>query len=106
MPVFSFLNAGVLISSDIQFSSPAIPGITCGLVLGKPAAMLGFIWLAHKLNSAHLPDAIRLAQMVGVCCLAGVAFSMLLFIAGLAYANASNCSGYRCNSRHLHIDIL
>jgi NhaA family Na+:H+ antiporter len=61
-------------------------GIVLGLVLGKPIGLLGASWLAVRVGLADLPQGVTWRQMVGVGVLAGIGFTMSLFIATLAFA--------------------
>jgi Na+:H+ antiporter, NhaA family len=60
-------------------------GIVLGLVLGKPIGLLGASWLAVRAGFADLPHAVSWRQMLGVGVLAGIGFTMSLFIAALAF---------------------
>ncbi|MBW1806668.1 MAG: Na+/H+ antiporter NhaA [Deltaproteobacteria bacterium] len=87
LPVFALANAGVTVGhglSDALGHSVSI-GIILGLFLGKQAGVLGFSWLAVKLGLADLPDGVGWRQIHGVSVLAGIGFTMSLFIAGLAF---------------------
>lgn len=87
VPVFAFVNAGMAISLD-SFKSLTDPigiGIIMGLLLGKPLGIVGFCWLAVRMNLAQLPRGVRWRQLIGVGCLGGIGFTMSLFISGLAF---------------------
>jgi len=62
-------------------------GIALGLCLGKPLGILLFAWLAIRTGVAALPRGVRWRQLLGVACLAGIGFTMSLFIANLAFAD-------------------
>lgn len=88
MPIFALANAGVALSAQ-SFSSESLPvvlGIVFGLVLGKPIGLLGAAWLAVRTGLADLPQGVTWRQMAGVGVLAGIGFTMSLFIAALAFA--------------------
>lgn len=89
MPVFALANAGVPISNDVvqALTSPEALGIMVGLVAGKPFGIAVFAWLAVKSNLAALPRGMTWRNVIGVGCLAGIGFTMSLFIAELAFAN-------------------
>jgi NhaA family Na+:H+ antiporter len=91
MPVFALANAGVSLGADAgaAFTHPVSLGIVAGLVLGKPIGILGFAWLAVRLGFADLPEGVRWRQICGASCLAGVGFTMSLFVAGLAFGAGS-----------------
>ncbi|HMO16614.1 MAG TPA: Na+/H+ antiporter NhaA [Oligoflexia bacterium] len=90
MPIFALSNAGVTITTSISevFSYPSVPGIIVGLVVGKQVGVFGFSWIAVKLGIASLPQNSSWYGLYGVSCLAGIGFTMSLFIAGLAYSDA------------------
>jgi Na+:H+ antiporter, NhaA family len=86
LPIFALANAGVAITTDvISGHEPLILAIMMGLVIGKP---LGFV-LASALvvwrGLAHKPKAYSWRQLVGAGALAGIGFTMSLFIAGQAF---------------------
>lgn len=83
MPVFAFANAGVQLNQPALFDPVAI-AVALGLVLGKPLGIVGFSAVAVKLGLAKLPDGVGWKVMTGAGCLAGIGFTMSLFIGGLA----------------------
>ncbi|WP_457629616.1 Na+/H+ antiporter NhaA [Oceanithermus sp.] len=83
MPVFAFFNAGVALEGA-QVGSIAL-GIFFGLLLGKPLGILLFSYLAVRLGIARLPSGVGWSAIAGVGLVAGVGFTMALFIAGLAF---------------------
>lgn len=90
MPVFALANAGVAISSDALTASSwtIIIGITVGLVLGKPLGVLIASWVALRLRVATLPLGIGFRHLTVLGVVAGVGFTMALFIAQLAFNDA------------------
>ena len=60
----------------------------CGLALGKPIGIVGFSWLAIRLRLASLPEGVVWRQIIGVGVLAGIGFTMSLFIADLAFGSS------------------
>lgn len=87
VPIFAFANAGVDLS-QISFADllAAVPlGITSGLVLGKLIGVFGMTFLLVKLGIARLPDNAGWAHILGVSLLAGIGFTMSLFIGGLSF---------------------
>lgn len=88
MPLFALFNAGVHISGDFTLASfaaePIAIGVILGLVVGKPIGVLFFSWLAIKLNMAQLPEGVTWSHMAAVGFLAGIGFTMALFIGHLA----------------------
>jgi NhaA family Na+:H+ antiporter len=83
MPVFALANAGVPIELS-SFGNPVAVAIMLGLLVGKPLGITLFSWLAIKIGLAKLPDDISWGALLGGGCLAGIGFTMALFIAGLA----------------------
>jgi Na+:H+ antiporter, NhaA family len=87
LPIFALANAGVPLSfEDLRAaaSSSVSLGIVAGLVAGKILGISGFAWLSVRLG-ARLPKEIRWRHLVGVAALAGIGFTMSLFISGLAF---------------------
>ena len=93
LPLFALANAGVAISASV-FSGhePLMLAIAVGLVVGKPAGFLAACALAVKLKLALKPDAYSWRQLVGAGALAGIGFTMSLFIAGEAFPDESDFS--------------
>ena len=60
-------------------------GIMAGLILGKVIGVAGVAWLAIKLGIAKLPDGSTMSQVFGVSFLAGIGFTMSIFVAELAF---------------------
>jgi NhaA family Na+:H+ antiporter len=79
-------NAGVLITTDVWSGHQSlILAIMVGLVIGKPLGLVSFSALAVWLRLAVKPDEYSWRQLVGAGALAGIGFTMSLFIAGLAF---------------------
>jgi len=89
LPLFALFNAGVALDAEVVSSAvnPVSLGVVIGLVLGKPIGVLLFSWLAVKSGRAELPEGVRWMHLVGVGCLAGVGFTMSIFIAELAFTD-------------------
>lgn len=90
IPVFAFANAGVVLTG-MQFADlfAALPlGIALGLVLGKQVGVFGVTWLMVKLGMARMPHGATWLHIYGVACLAGIGFTMSLFIGSLSFADA------------------
>jgi len=90
MPLFALANAGLVVSGDFfaVAGNPVGLGIILGLVVGKPLGVLLATLLAVRLGLASLPRGVGVAHLAGVGCLAGVGFTMALFIAGLAFGES------------------
>lgn len=91
MPVFALANAGVALGAGIgkKLVDPISLGIICGLVLGKPLGVVGFSWMSNRTGLATLPVGANWRQVLGVGLLAGIGFTMSLFIADLAFGSTS-----------------
>ncbi|WP_461534242.1 Na+/H+ antiporter NhaA [Sinomicrobium sp.] len=87
MPVFALANAGVTFSGDFwaNITSNVSVGIICGLVIGKFIGVVGFTKLMVKLKIASLPSDLTWKHIYGVAFLAGIGFTMSLFITELAF---------------------
>jgi len=89
LPLFALANAGVAIGGDLVavLASPLALGIVVGLVVGKPVGIGLLSWLAVKSGRGALPEGVTWAQVIGAGCLAGIGFTMSLFITDLAFDN-------------------
>jgi NhaA family Na+:H+ antiporter len=97
MPLFAFANAGVALGGltvDDLFGSVAV-GIALGLFLGKQIGIMAAVWLAVRLGIAHLPARAGWREIHGASLLAGIGFTMSLFIGTLAFADG----GYSADVR-------
>jgi Na+:H+ antiporter, NhaA family len=84
MPLFALANAGVAISLS-GFGSPVTLSVLAGFVLGKPVGVLGFSALAVWTGIAMRPPDLGWMMLAGGAMLAGIGFTMALFIANLAF---------------------
>ena len=90
VPLFALANAGIVISGDVLADpSPVFVGVAMGLIVGKFVGIIAFSWLAVKLRLARLPDGARWSHIVGVGAVAGVGFTVSLFIASLAFDSSN-----------------
>ena len=86
LPIFAFANAGVTIMPGLlDGRGELVLAIIAGLFVGKPVGLFAVSYAAVKLGLATKPDAYRWSQVVGAGCLAGIGFTMSLFIAGQSY---------------------
>jgi NhaA family Na+:H+ antiporter len=96
MPVFALCNAGVAFDAaslgDLEAQRVAL-GVALGLLLGKPVGITCFAWLAVRLGVAELPRGVGWFQIVGAGLLAGIGFTVALFIAALAFSEPNLVSG-------------
>ena len=84
MPLFAFANAGVKIDLSLQHAEIGF-GILAGLVLGKPLGIMIAASIAVKTGLARLPQAVNWGSLLGYGFLAGIGFTMSLFIGMLAF---------------------
>lgn len=87
MPIFALANAGVRIDTS-ALADPVALSVMLGLLVGKPAGIVLFSWLAVKTGLAKLPSGVGWAAVFGGGILAGIGFTMAIFIAGLAMEGA------------------
>jgi NhaA family Na+:H+ antiporter len=87
VPLFALANAGIRLSVEAAAGPGAMValGVLLGLVIGKPAGLLVASWLAVRLRLAQLPAGTSWRQMTGAGLLAGIGFTMAIFIANLAF---------------------
>jgi NhaA family Na+:H+ antiporter len=85
MPLFAFANAGVPITLG-DLGNPITAAVFVGFVLGKPIGVLGFSWLAVRWGIAVRPPELSWAFLAAGALLAGIGFTMALFIANLAFS--------------------
>ncbi|HQC86682.1 MAG TPA: Na+/H+ antiporter NhaA [Rhodoferax sp.] len=84
MPVFAFANAGISLNGASQYlTHPITLGAAFGLAVGKPVGIAVMTYLGATLMKAGKPG--NLAQIIGVGCIAGVGFTMSLFVGALAF---------------------
>ena len=82
MPLFALANAGVRIELS-QVNDPIALAVAAALLIGKPLGIVTLSWLAVALGVARLPEGVNWKAIFGAACLAGIGFTMSLFIAGL-----------------------
>lgn len=87
LPIFALANAGISLQGSLVngLMNPVSLGIVLGLVLGKPLGISLFAWLAHRVGLAELPRGISWTQFFSASILAGIGFTMSLFITGAAF---------------------
>lgn len=89
LPVFALVNTGIHIHGDIFdiLSQKISIGIALGLIAGKLIGITGVSWLLVKLKVAQLAENISWGQLCGMSLIAGIGFTMSLFITDLAFQN-------------------
>jgi NhaA family Na+:H+ antiporter len=95
LPLFALANAGVVLGGGGAGATggpspfnPVSLGILCGLVLGKPLGISLFSWLAVRLGWADMPSGVAWAQLFSASWLAGIGFTISLFITNTAFNDA------------------
>ncbi|MEO8354986.1 MAG: Na+/H+ antiporter NhaA [Chloroflexota bacterium] len=90
MPLFALANAGVALGSGFAtVFDPVSLGVIFGLIIGKQVGITLLSWLVVKSKLADLPDGVNWWHIYGVSWLAGVGFTMSLFISSLAFGVSS-----------------
>jgi NhaA family Na+:H+ antiporter len=90
MPIFAIANAGVRLEGNLGeiLLHPTTLGTFVGLVVGKPLGITLFCWLACRLKLANLPEGVTWFDIAAIGALAGIGFTMALFVQGLAFTDA------------------
>jgi NhaA family Na+:H+ antiporter len=87
MPIFALANSGVrldLASIGETLSHTLFQGISLGLFIGKPVGIMATCLLAVSLGWAQKPKSLNWSHLLGASCLAGIGFTMSIFISSLA----------------------
>jgi NhaA family Na+:H+ antiporter len=90
VPVFAFANTGIIFNvslNEVLFNNNSL-GIIAGLLIGKPLGILLLCFLAVKMKIASLPEGVSWLQLAGAGVLAGIGFTMSIFITLLAFDKA------------------
>jgi len=92
LPLFAFFNAGVALTGRFLdgVAQPVSVGVIVGLVVGKQVGITVFSWLAVKLGGAEQPEGVRWPQLYGGSAVAGIGFTMSLFVTELAFREPAN----------------
>ena len=89
LPLFALFNAGIILSANhvmTAFESSVMWGVVAGLVVGKPLGIILFSFIGLKLGMGKLPEGVSMREVVGVGMVAGVGFTMSVFITNLAFS--------------------
>lgn len=88
MPVFALANAGIPLSTEsfLQLTSPIGLGIIGGLFIGKPLGICLMVYLLIRTGLARMPEGVRPSHFLGAGVLAGIGFTMSLFLAALSFS--------------------
>jgi NhaA family Na+:H+ antiporter len=97
MPLFAFANAGLALDAlSLQTLLSGIPlGVAAGLFFGNQIGIFSFVWLAVKSGVASLPKDVAWPHIYGVALLAGIGFTMSLFIGTLAFSDPEHTAAVR-----------
>lgn len=95
MPLFGFANAGVRLDGDIDFSAifaldHVFLGVMLGLLIGKPVGIFLITFLCEKFGIASRPTGITWGEILGAGMLAGIGFTMSIFVSDLAFVGAEH----------------
>ncbi len=96
MPLFAFSNAGVLIDfSGIGQNLSIVLGVILGLVLGKPIGILGFTYMLERFKIVKKPPEISWFDIIAIGFIAGIGFTMSIFVTHLAFVDESIISAVK-----------
>lgn len=90
MPLFALANAGVnfdALTFDSATTAPLMAGIVAGLAIGKPLGIFLIVLLSIRLGLCALPAGVGLKGILVVGCLAGIGFTLSIFICDLAFSS-------------------
>ena len=91
LPIFALANAGLVWATGmLDGHERLVLAIVLGLVVGKPLGIVAASWVAVRLQVAAKPEAYSWRQLAGAGALAGIGFTMSLFIAGQAFSNEAD----------------
>lgn len=88
VPLFAFANAGLVLSTaplTSAMTQPIVLGVILGLVIGKPLGIMATVWILTKLKVAALPKSMKWIHLLGLSLLAGIGFTVSIFITELAF---------------------
>lgn len=92
VPIFALANAGVYLGDGAvgdAVGSRVTLGVVLGLMVGKPLGIFVFSWVAVRLGMASLPGGVGFAHVFGAGLIAGIGFTVSIFIANLAFDDAA-----------------
>ncbi len=93
VPVFALVNAGIPLTREgLTNPSSITVGAILGLIVGKTVGISLFSWITLRLGVAQLPDGVRFSQLAGVAVLAGIGFTVSLFVSSLAFPTGPHLS--------------
>lgn len=91
IPIFAFANSGISFEGITleDFLEPVTLGIMLGLFFGKQLGIMVTTWVACQIKICQLPDGVTWPQYYGMALLAGIGFTMSLFIGTLAFTDVA-----------------
>ncbi len=91
LPLFALFNAGIVIDAGVLagVTGPISLGVILGLVVGKPLGLVLFSWIAVRAGAATLPSDLTWRTIFSVGWLAGIGFTMSLFVGDLAFKSGA-----------------
>jgi NhaA family Na+:H+ antiporter len=92
LPLFALANSGIALTADAMQSamhSPVAAGVLLGLVVGKPLGITAFSWIAVRAGIASVPEGLAWRHIPALGLLAGIGFTVSLFITDLAFEEAT-----------------
>ena len=95
LPLFALANAGIPLNGAIlrdAAGSAITAGVVLGLLLGKVVGVSGAAWLTVRFGLGRLPDEVRWRHVFGLSILAGIGFTVSIFVTGLAFDDAASQS--------------
>ena len=97
VPLFAFGNAGVNLTglTFADLLDPLALGVAGGLVLGKQVGVFAVVWIMVKSGMARMPKGANWMHIYGIACLAGIGFTMSLFIGTLSFSDATLMNSVR-----------
>ncbi len=88
VPIFALANAGVVLDSasiEAAAGGAVAWGVLLGLVVGKPVGIMTAVAIAVRLKVGSLPAGVRFKHLSGVTLIAGIGFTVSLFVADLSF---------------------
>jgi len=86
VPIFALANAGIVLTADaVSEPSTVLAGVAVALVVGKLVGVTAFSWLAVRLGLGRLPDGASWGHVAGAGAVAGIGFTVSLFVTDLAF---------------------
>ena len=91
LPLFALCNTAIPLAAGSlpELGTPLGLGVMLGLIVGKPVGIVSTVWVLVRTGLADLPRGVNWKQMVGLGCVAGIGFTMAIFIATLSFPDAA-----------------